>query len=362
MKALLAMRGYDKKKHLEAYSQDCLKVPLGDLKLQGTLQKWRQAIGQGSIWNTSFNSMGLHAMGNFNPYPDGISIKPGAPVNPGLKSEDEQDDKTGVPVNPGQLVSISRDASGGIDHPPSPPLPLTDANTDGVQVKANIHATLQLKDVICPKCGRGKKVGDSRLLTKTGFSNLRCKNETCGDITNSAQWMCRCNVLWIKCPRHVHIPKASQTRPKRGEPSLKAQRLATFGVDKPLPTFKHLRRTTGERDRTSHQQPLPAGYIYSYPDGPNCNQYPDGLMGKQKMSQKAGSEACLINERGCSNALSVDLISAPSEDVGPSDSRTVSRARLGKKDFYEKPELYHNRWRQQFVSKFPNSKLARSLF
>ena len=168
------------------------------------------------------------------------------------------------------------------------------------------------------------------------------------------------------------MAKVSQTRPKRGEPSLKAQRLATFGVDKPLPTFKHLRRTTGERDRTSHQQPLPAGYIYSYPDGPNCNQYPDGLMGKLKMSQKAGSEAGLINERGCSNALSVDLISALSEDVisalsddginALSDSRTVSRARLGKKEFYEKPELYHNRWRQQFISKFPNSKLARSRF
>ena len=119
MKALLAMRGYDKKKHLEAYSQDVLKVPLGDLKLQGTLQKWRTTLGHSAVWNTSFNPIGNTMLGKTNLTPDGNLYQPGVPVNPGHNSDEDQDDKIGAPVSPDlQLVSIPKDARGGIDHPP----------------------------------------------------------------------------------------------------------------------------------------------------------------------------------------------------------------------------------------------------
>ena len=138
-----------------------------------------------------------------------------------------------------------------------------------------------------------------------------------------------------------------------------------FGVDKPLPTFKHLRRTTGERDCTSHQQPQPAGDDYGCPDGFGYNQYPEGLN-KNDNEPKAGSESSLIHALSVDeiHASSVDGIHALSVDVSDSQlsNREISRARVGRNLFYDRPELYQNRWRQQFVAKFPNSKLARNLF
>ena len=95
------------------------------------------------------------------------------------------------------------------------------------------------------------------------------------------------------------------------------------------------------------------------------------------MSQKAGNEADLIHaryERGSSsnNAQSDVLISALSEDGiralsddginALSDPRSVSRVKLGRIEYYGKPELYHNRWKAQYIAKFPNSKLARHHF
>ena len=50
MKALLAMRGCDKKKHMEAWSQGALWLTKGELKLQGTSQKWRTAAGRDEPW------------------------------------------------------------------------------------------------------------------------------------------------------------------------------------------------------------------------------------------------------------------------------------------------------------------------
>ena len=102
-------------------------------------------------------------------------------------------------------------------------------------------------------------------------------------------------------------------------------------------------------------------------------------MGKLKKQDepKAGNEAGIIHacsERGSSfnnapsdvliSALSGDRINALSVDGinALSDPREVSRVKLGRTDYYGKPELYHNRWKAQYVAQFPNSRLARRHF
>ena len=107
-----------------------------------------------------------------------------------------------------------------------------------LDVRANVHGTMLLKDIKCPICDRLQKAGDSKLRTRTGFSKVKCKAKTCGEVVQSSWWKCRCGIPWIKCPRHVlsQLGCASK-RPKVG-PSIGAQRLATYGVDRPLPVFK----------------------------------------------------------------------------------------------------------------------------
>ena len=51
MKALLAMRGYDKKKHREAWEQGTLRIPQADFKMQAVSQRWRAAATEGDVWN-----------------------------------------------------------------------------------------------------------------------------------------------------------------------------------------------------------------------------------------------------------------------------------------------------------------------
>ena len=51
MHALLALRGYDEKKHVDAWREGVLHLKPGELKLQGTAQKWRRSIKEGEVWN-----------------------------------------------------------------------------------------------------------------------------------------------------------------------------------------------------------------------------------------------------------------------------------------------------------------------
>ena len=46
MATILALRGYDKKKHVEAWKQGELRTIPKDFKWQGTSQKWRTAVKQ----------------------------------------------------------------------------------------------------------------------------------------------------------------------------------------------------------------------------------------------------------------------------------------------------------------------------
>ena len=52
-KAILAIRGADKKKHEKALHEGTLKLPLKRLPMSGAVQAWRKACGRGQIWNAS---------------------------------------------------------------------------------------------------------------------------------------------------------------------------------------------------------------------------------------------------------------------------------------------------------------------
>jgi hypothetical protein len=51
MKMILAMRGLDKKKHLDAWERGALTVLPQKMKMQGAAQAWRRAIVKGEVWN-----------------------------------------------------------------------------------------------------------------------------------------------------------------------------------------------------------------------------------------------------------------------------------------------------------------------
>ena len=59
VRAVLAMRGADKKKHKEALEEGTLKLPLKKLPMQGVVQTWRLACGQSDKWNSSHNDKGI---------------------------------------------------------------------------------------------------------------------------------------------------------------------------------------------------------------------------------------------------------------------------------------------------------------
>ena len=48
--------------------------------------------------------------------------------------------------------------------------------------------TMPLKDILCPACGSTQKTRDMKLRVKTGFSSIKCKNETCRKVTVSSTW------------------------------------------------------------------------------------------------------------------------------------------------------------------------------
>ena len=98
---------------------------------------------------------------------------------------------------------------------------------------------MPLKHIFCPACGEGTQVAKMRLVTKTGFSTIKCGNGTCSNTSVSTQWRCRCRLLWTKCPRHVHAKESKAVRQVKPQPLKKALRKAAYGVDRPLPKSRN---------------------------------------------------------------------------------------------------------------------------
>ena len=231
------MKGCAKKKHLEAWRANQLQLMPGDLKMQGTSHKWRNVVGQCESWiDDPIQPNGGKPPPRIAQHPDSW-----AAVGPSC----EQEGRPPTPharaaFRPGfehlsQLVCTSASPP-TLDQGPPPFHAKEEAREE---VRANVHGTMRLKEIRCPICDRPQPVGDAKLRTKTGgFSKFRCKASTCEAVVTSSLWKCRCGIPWIKCPRHILSQVICANKRSRAGPATKAQRLATHGVDKPLPVMK----------------------------------------------------------------------------------------------------------------------------
>ena len=134
--------------------------------------------------------------------------------------------------------------------------------------------------------------------------------------------------------------------------------------------FRVTRQPKGEGDQTAHQQPHPAGLnddyynYYSYPAGPlnkNLNE-PKGIN-----EPKGNEEATIIQpspDAAEIRACCVDRVDHAFSDqcsfnaIDLKGRSTSSRSGSEVSVFYSKPELYHQRWREQYLAKHPHSKFA----
>ena len=95
----------------------------------------------------------------------------------------------------------------------------------------------KLKEILCCRCNQSRRVENSKLFTKTGFSTIKCGNSKCGRTAVSDRWNCRCMIQWIKCPRHIHIASPPKKRLSKDAED-KKKRLAIYGTTKPRPKLK----------------------------------------------------------------------------------------------------------------------------
>ena len=164
---------------MDSWEQGALSIKPGDLSMQGTAQKWLKAIDK--------------ARGNHSSNPEHTAGPLPLGACSGGRDEGKLDDSM-------QITPYDQHDSDQL-----PPIPLQDQVRDD---EAAVHADMDLKQIVCPTCGKENGVGSMGLCTKTGFSKVKCRAADCGDVQVSSLWRCRCRVPWTRCPRHVH----SETR------------------------------------------------------------------------------------------------------------------------------------------------------
>ena len=171
MKTLLVLRGIDKPRSIEAWDEGGLEVAPGSIKLQGVAQKWRSKVEQGEKWN----------------------------LDKKQEARLREDGAEKSCVKKGAIVAFEigkemRDGNGDREVPVDQPS--------------------KLKEILCCRCNRSRRVENSKLFTKTGFSTIKCGNSECGKTAVSDRWNCRCMIPWIKCPRHIHIASMIKRKPE----------------------------------------------------------------------------------------------------------------------------------------------------
>ena len=214
MRVLLALRGYDKRKQLQAWEAGTLALKPSDISMQSTAQRWYKAIGATS---------------------------------------------RATRLGKGGAIAVDAGDTGSLAHVPRHP-PIEQQSNLTLQDKeceptAAIHMHMNLKDVFCPVCNSTFPVGGTRLCTKAGFSSLKCKNKECRHVEPSQAWRCRCRLLWIKCPRHVLQATGHNAKSRPKEPTLKARRIAAYGlVDRPMPVERTTRKLNQSKGLYSHRR------------------------------------------------------------------------------------------------------------
>ena len=174
MRMILALRGVNRKKQIDAWLQGGLHITPQRLKLQSMATGWNK-----------------------------------------------------VAINPSD--TLESDGRAHIEGSPRG----TEAD-EVIEVRESLKKELQLKSIACPKCGKQQDPMRMKLVTKAGFSNLQCK--ACGQKTLSSLWRCRCQKLWMKCDIHVHDKGCTSRKSKNASPKIrKGSKVDYRGRDAPLP-------------------------------------------------------------------------------------------------------------------------------
>ena len=128
VQGILAMRGADKKKHKELHAAGNLCLHERRLPMQGAMQCWRKAVGEGQYWS-----------------------------KPDLQYLSE-------------VISLKHGKT--------------------------------LAEIMYPECRESHRTKKLQLQVNIAFSGLAC--QCCRNVSLTSMWRCRCNILWYKCPIHVH--------------------------------------------------------------------------------------------------------------------------------------------------------------
>ena len=91
---------------------------------------------------------------------------------------------------------------------------------------------IALTHLKCPVCGQTMGIGKKWLVTKTGFSNLRCAN--CRKTISAKWWMCSCSIMWYKCKKHFLQRQIVRKKISK----IPSKPNSARGVDKPLPKVR----------------------------------------------------------------------------------------------------------------------------
>ena len=182
MRMILALRGVNRKKQIDAWLQGGLHIIPQRLKLQSMATGWNK-----------------------------VAITP---------PHEQRSGQT--PSGPSEVVQESPEAD------------------EVIEVRESLKNELQLKSIACPKCGKQQDPMGLKLVTKAGFSNLQCK--ACGQKTLSSLWRCRCQKLWTKCDIHVHGQGCTNMNSKNASPKIrKGSKVDYRGGDAPIPIRRVLR-------------------------------------------------------------------------------------------------------------------------
>ena len=296
MQVLLTLRGQDKKRHTEAWKQGKLNLKPGDISIQGTAQRWKRAITKARLQRRGVEQ---HGAGD-----EEVAARYSSPGH----------------SPPCSLDALQDDEMGSLDS--NLPLPIQDGQT---LARAAVHANLKLAHIICPTCDYEIEVAAKRLITKAGFSMVKCANKRCDDVSSSLVWLCRCRLPWVNCLRHLHSAEARTKRRPTAPKTLKAERRALYGSNRPLPAvakerslgerrglYSHAKRRWKQLDETSSSDEYEAagtlmrGATYPYTVTYTCpdtkyqqNEYDkpfyDGIR------QGASEPAAGCSPPGCSN-------------------------------------------------------------
>ena len=121
-----------------------------------------------------------------------------------------------------------------------------------------------LTEIKCPECDANHPMKKLQLKVKIGFGCLTW--QVCRAVNIASKWRCRCNILWYKCPVHVHEKvmaartnmltmrsTGSSSKRCRGE-CIDPER----GVDRPMPKY---RRTQTGHACTAHEPIIQHAFI-----------------------------------------------------------------------------------------------------